>query len=247
MFSLVKQFLPFALLLVLTLSQPAHCKWPDTGNQKIDALLDDARYLESSKSLSLYQKALALDSKCADVYAERARYFERVGEYDKALKDCERALSLNPNEPMTHLIKARAYLQTGQYKQAIDAAEKASSIPNSFWSLDKDDLRVIGASLYHLGEYKEAILPLTTGLQHGTSPKESADAYYYRGLCYDKLGELDKAVADFDSAIKIAPDRPKYYIERARVLRKSGKIEQATADEKRSKTMKEKPHRLFYW
>jgi len=38
----------------------------------------------------------------------------------------------------------------------------------------------------------------------------SDDALYSRERCYEKLGELKKALADYDDAIKLAPKRAQY-------------------------------------
>ena len=36
-------------------------------------------------------------------------------------------------------------------------------------------------------------------------------AYYQRGLSYQGLGELEKAITDLDKAVKLQPNRPEFY------------------------------------
>ena len=35
-----------------------------------------------------------------------------------------------------------------------------------------------------------------------------AHAYYYRGLCWDKLGRKDKMLSDLDRFVSLAPNAP---------------------------------------
>jgi tetratricopeptide (TPR) repeat protein len=40
---------------------------------------------------------------------------------------------------------------------------------------------------------------------------EKADFFYYRGNCYNKLGETQKALLDYSMAIRIEPKKAEYY------------------------------------
>lgn len=40
---------------------------------------------------------------------------------------------------------------------------------------------------------------------------EKADFFYYRGNCYNKVGETQKALLDYSMAIRIEPKKAEYY------------------------------------
>jgi tetratricopeptide (TPR) repeat protein len=61
-----------------------------------------------------------------------------------------------------------------------------------------------------------------------------ADGYVNRGLAYHYLGNFDKAVADFSSAIGLDPSMKNAYTNRATSYRKLNKIAKATADESKA-------------
>ncbi len=53
------------------------------------------------------------------------------------------------------------------------------------------------------GEYEEAIVELNKAIE---LDPEYADAYYYRGLAYDKSGEVAKAISDYEKCIELSND-----------------------------------------
>jgi tetratricopeptide (TPR) repeat protein len=89
-------------------------------------------------------------------------------------------------------------------------------------------------------------LPLTSGLKYVRSNNESADAYYYRGLCFEKMKHYTEALNDLNAAIKIAPKRPKYYEARSRTLKATGKTKLALSDVKQAGLLPRDLHVLFY-
>ena len=60
-----------------------------------------------------------------------------------------------------------------------------------------------GSALVLDGKYEEAILELDKTIE---IKAEFADAYYTRGLAYEKIGEVDKAVNDYEKCIKLSKD-----------------------------------------
>lgn len=63
----------------------------------------------------------------------------------------------------------------------------------------------VGAALYGLKRYPEALQMLTEGIAT-ESVDAKATGYYNRGLVHEKLGDLQKSYEDFREALKLKPD-----------------------------------------
>jgi tetratricopeptide (TPR) repeat protein len=240
----MRYFFVLLVLAILTVL-PVYAEWPKTGNARLDDLLSNAKGAPHAKAFAMYDEALKIDPSCADIFAERAIHFEEAGQYEKAIQDCDKALSLKPNDGVAFVTKARAYLQSGKYEEAVAAADKAS-LTGGYDELDRDHLRVEGAALYHLGKYQEALVPLSAGMCYARTDNPSADALYYRALCYEKLKRGNDAIKDLDRAIKKAPSRGQYYSARARILKSSGNANVAVKDEEKARSLPKETHTLFY-
>lgn len=63
----------------------------------------------------------------------------------------------------------------------------------------------LGAALYNLKRYPEALVALNEGV--GTTSEEArVIGYYNRGLTHEKLGDLQSAYEDFRRALEMRPD-----------------------------------------
>lgn len=51
-----------------------------------------------------------------------------------------------------------------------------------------------------MGLYRNAIEDFTSVIAQN---KDNANAYFNRGCCYDSIGELDLAIADYSTALEI--------------------------------------------
>ncbi|MBR4384443.1 MAG: tetratricopeptide repeat protein, partial [Selenomonadaceae bacterium] len=53
---------------------------------------------------------------------------------------------------------------------------------------------------YYLKNYNQAFADLNKAIQLGVDGKDLGEVLYYRGLCYQQLGDETKAQADFARA-----------------------------------------------
>lgn len=82
--------------------------------------------------------------------------------------------------------------------------------------------------LESLGEYEEAIKQLSTAI---ASDPTNAELYGYRGKCYVNTNKYDKAIKDFSTMIKIAPNSSgNPYLHRGRCYQKLNDHTKALAD-----------------
>lgn len=124
--------------------------------------------------------------------------------FGEALKEFDAAIASDPKAKYAFLGKATAYEQMGEYEQSISnytlALELSTAEPEAF----------------------------------GTSPGKIHDAdsiiYCYRGDAYLKAGQVQKALEDYDTAIRLVPEFPRAYHQRAQAYTNLGNIEQAKND-----------------
>jgi tetratricopeptide (TPR) repeat protein len=69
-------------------------------------------------------------------------------------------------------------------------------------------------ALYKEGKYSEVISLLDTYLP--SHPKD-ADSFYNRGCAHEKLGNTEKALADYQEAIKNNPTKPEFWMGAANI------------------------------
>src|SRR6266700_50490 len=66
--------------------------------------------------------------------------------------------------------------------------------------------------------------------QHALKDEDLATAHRRRGAWYGRRDMLDRAMADFESAVRLAPASADALIDRAAVHRRRGNLDQASAD-----------------
>jgi len=88
-------------------------------------------------------------------------------------------------------------------------------------------LLTLGLTQYSIGDWGGAIASFTEALSYGEEQLSARDVYYYRGMAYVNKGDYDKALADYDRAIKIDPLFARAYSNRANIFRRKGDIVRA--------------------
>jgi tetratricopeptide (TPR) repeat protein len=85
-----------------------------------------------------------------------------------------------------------------------------------------------GMELFEQGQFEEAIEELSAGIR--IVPDASATVYAARGFSYCKLGEYEKAIADFDEAIRLDPEYFTAYNRRGNLYIVLGDYDRAIED-----------------
>jgi tetratricopeptide (TPR) repeat protein len=201
-------------------------------------LYDNAR--QPQKAIENLTTAINISPTDKNLYKARAVIYVSIGEKEKALEDYRTISKLEPESIV-------CYFQQGQVLESMKKFDEACAVYKRMLRLDerksKVPLKAIafkrlavlrGAS----GNHKEAIAYLTEAAKFDV---EDDEPLRMRGIEYMKMQQYDKALADFDEAIAIAPESGSNFSARADAYDKLGKPELAKRDRDEAKKWNEAP------
>jgi tetratricopeptide (TPR) repeat protein len=186
------------ILLFLSVS----CHNPDKKNDdksKGNETVIDTSTLE--KKLADINEKIKANPKNADLFHQRALIGLSQKDLNAALEDMTRALNLDSTKASYYMTIADVYFAANKTRFTKDALEKAISLePKNVEAILKL------AELYLFVEnYKTSVQYIDDALKIDvTNPK----AYFMKGMDFKAMGDTNKAVSSFKTAIE---QNPKYY------------------------------------
>jgi tetratricopeptide (TPR) repeat protein len=97
--------------------------------------------------------------------------------------------------------------------------------------LDDRELLKQGLAARLRGDHEAAIHYFTEAINLKTlSPKDLATVLLSRGISYEKIGQIDTAIADFGAAIEFLPEFWDAYNDRELTWARKGEYDRAVAD-----------------
>jgi tetratricopeptide (TPR) repeat protein len=190
------------LLLILfvfpiTLHGQEKPKKPVQLYEEADELYGYGKY---SEALVLLNECLKINAGFMEAYPLRASVREQLNDHDGALTDYSIYLEQYPEHPEVLLSRAMLRYKIGFYDQAEEDFKKILSLPSEATNtvFFKQDMSV--------GERNPAISTTNQG-HHAT-------IYNYLGLIDLKLNKPKTALEYFDTAIKLDPREPDFYVNR---------------------------------
>jgi tetratricopeptide (TPR) repeat protein len=204
---------------------------------------------EHDRAISSYTQAIALDPNFVLAYCARGGSSLELKEYRKAETDYNTALKLSPAFAIADGGLAQVYYELGEYAAALVACNRA--IQRDAENLDLFHCRALinkkigdaagilsdckfilerqpndlsarwlnSRAHFQMSNYQLAIFNFN---QYLNLRADDFYAHYYRGICYERLGNLTQALVDLDCAIGIA--------EMAILYRRRGRIRQQLGD-----------------
>ncbi len=142
--------------------------------------------------------ALRLDPFQAGVHYTMALIHQGTGETAKAIQSLREAQRLQPANDDVHRLLGEIYASEGRVDAAVQELEKAIRLRPNFWGNHSS----LGLVLLEAGRYFEAVAALerVTKLQ-----PDSAWGFLRLGVAYHSLGDLEKAKANYQEAIRVGP------------------------------------------
>ena len=126
-----------------------------------------------------YEKARRLSPENPDLNRDMGRLYTQTGEFAVACAAFDQALAVEPKEPLTYLYLGELYEKQDDLRAAAGAYLNALNL-SPFWDKPPYRLSVVYGKLNRLG-----------------------DAYYYHGRSLLLQDDDQRAVADFEKAIKV--------------------------------------------
>jgi tetratricopeptide (TPR) repeat protein len=167
-------------------------------------------------------------------YTQRAACRLELGDYENAVKDAGEGLKMNPAHMLGYEVRAKAYRALKKDDLALADEQKlaelrtaqAASKPASAADVRWLELANSGLEKHKKGDNVGAIEDFTAALEI----KPSAALYFARGREFQNTGKPDKALADYNQAIKLDAKYADVYIFRGQVFISQGKIDEAIQD-----------------
>lgn len=180
-------------------------------------------------------QAIALDPNDAEAYRSRASlYFFGTRDYDRAIADLDQAIRLEPGSGGKHLFRGMAHARKGDYDRAIEDLDRALQLNPNLSGMATSELaeakeakaRLAGGQ--KLGDPRawcqghsfpqegfrqdRVISGCTTLIDSGKeNPSDLAEDYFNRARAYDDRGDYDRAVSDYEQAVKLDPKNAEAY------------------------------------
>jgi tetratricopeptide (TPR) repeat protein len=225
----------------------------------------------------LFDLAEQNDPRFGEIYLERANFYLFHKDPKSALKDLDKAAELMPASPMVQLAYAQAYLALEDNEKALEYAKKANELDitilppylimgqsyaaekkyaearaaletyTTYAPKDSRAQTLLGQTYYETGDYQKTIAIMSQALEQNSS---SALAYYYRGLSYAELDNMDKAVPDLERAFDAYPDSFELNLALTRAYYETGKYGSAYLKIVAARSLDETPQQqaqVYYW
>ena len=245
-----------SLILPILLAAPARCAEPApaekhdpamvysmayTGAQKIvftKAVDDlDARGMGLmsrsiwAQAIKVFNRSLTLMPRNPRALANRGVCYAVLNEPEEALRDFDKAVRIFPElQPAVAASMGQALVKRG--RKLVDAGRNEDALRN-FKAAAKLDAHnaapwsEMSFMAYHAGQYDDCVF--LAGRAIKADPGYS-DSYGNRGACLHAKGQGQKALADLDIVVRLAPRHAAFYASRASVRSAMGQAQGAVED-----------------
>ncbi len=179
------------------------------------------------------RKAIELDPTLIEGWVHLSHVLVKVKNYGEALDAIDRAIEIDgpDRKSKSCLYRDRSTI----HKHLGDVSNELKDLNHAIRLAPNARLlhQMRGHLLRKNGDTEGALRDLNQAIELGTGPSRHF-SYTLRAKTHTDLGNLDKALADYDAAVESSPEMFYVYIERAGFYSKSGRYEKAIADYSRA-------------
>ena len=172
------------------------------------------RLEQFEEALEAYEKAIQIRPFDSSTYINKANCLRKLKLFQRAINTFEYALNLDPRNISAYIGICNTFIKLRDYKAALLAHEIAINL----------DLRNANAynsrgMIHRLqGQLKDALNAFDEAIKLSKDGDNLAGFYYNKGLTLCDLGKYDEALEVFEIAIRLEPNKHKYFNEKALLL-----------------------------
>ncbi len=234
--------------------RPAEGAGRSAGRSRRDVLVSSTR---SRLSLADFDRAIALDPSNARAFRERSNAYRSIGRLDQALADANQAVRLDPNDAKAFDNRGNVFNNNGQYDRAIADYDEALRLkPDDAQTLHGPRRRLLFQEGLSVGDQRlrsgdqarsekiarlspiaapptkssaATITPSPTRARRSGSIRSMPEYFDNRGLSYAENSDYDRAIADYNEAIRLKP-QANFLTDRGDSYNLKGDLDRAIAD-----------------
>ena len=152
------------------------------------------------RAIESYSQALDIDPKFAAALHLRGKAFAGLQDIRRSISDQTKAIRLQPKFVEALLDRGIALYTTGNYDGAISDFSRVIKLTK-----DANAHFLRGQSYLGRSDFRKAVADFTQVIK--VAP-DAAEAYQQRALAYAKMGDADRAQADYDRACAMVDAQP---------------------------------------
>lgn len=126
--------------------------------------------------------------------------------YEKAKEFFETKIKENPNSSVAWTYRAVCHYHLGNTYQSIFDAQKSTSLESTI----PESYLLLGKLYFELEDYQNACEEYEKAVWYYR--EQNIEALKYRGLCYYKLGNIEKAKFSFEKALQQGDEESNFYL-----------------------------------
>lgn len=164
----------------------------------------------------------------SNIYFEQSVPFNKYGNYAKGFELLDQAVKLDPKLHLGYRGWIRLRKMRDYDKALIDFDRLDSLTPNFVdapWGEDIDFLR--GECYFGKKDYRKAIELFNINIKNQKEDWADIHSFIYLGLCEYELGNYEKAITEFQRALKQSEYTPEAYFGMAKAYYKLGETKKA--------------------
>ena len=174
------------------------------------------------------QRIENFESEDSNDYMEYSVRFNKAGDFENGFRYLNRAVELDPNAHLGY----RGWIRLRKmrdYDKALEDFDRLDSLTPGLvdapWGEDIDFLRA--ECYFGKKEYQKTIYLLNRSIKNQKEDWADIHSFVYLGLCEYELGNYNKAISEFQRALKQSEHIPEAYFGIAKALDKLGHIAKA--------------------
>ena len=185
-------------------------------------------------ALAHYQQVKALKPDWGVPYLDMGGAYLEQGDSAAALGELDQAVALMPEFPLGYLVRSMAHYHLGDQVSAHrDQAEALKISPQQALTVNEVNLSLYRNELDWALDFFGWVLE--------KYPKQWM-AYQGRGDALAVNGQEERALEDYNQAVRLAPRQPVLYLRRGAAYQRLGRVEEARQDFQQVLALKAKSH-----